>query len=138
MSDNTKPWTAEQLADLNSAWFRGAALRTCDTVSGRRCVALRARPKQQFAPIERIVWGWLGGSADSGVMWCVENDAPRKSRVGLPWSVNELRAVERIKINRIMLPQQLAAQLTDAYIAHLLNREKGELPVVAKPLLGVL
>ncbi len=139
MSDNAKPWTPHQLAAMNEAWFAGRSLRTCDQVSGGRCVALRATHRQQFAPVERIVWGWLGGTDDNGVLWDVNNNTPRAPRDGLPWTEMELKALATIKANREKLAPAKASQLTDAYVAHLLNRTNIVPPFTSpRPSLGLL
>jgi hypothetical protein len=138
MSDNTKPWTPQQLAALNAAWFDGRALRTCDEVSGGRCIALRAKHRNQFAPLDRIVWGWLGGSDANGVLWDVTNATPRAQRDRLPWTEQELVALKTIKVNRVKLSPAKAAHLTDDYIRHLLNRTDIDPPTSTRPSLGML
>jgi hypothetical protein len=137
MSDNATPWTPAQLARLNEAWFAGRALRTCDRVSGDRCVALRGKPEAQFDPLKRIVWGWCGGSADNGVLWDVTNTCPRQDRTGLAFTPNEVDALNTIDQKRKTLPPDKAAALTPEYVQHLLNRRDIERPTT-RPSLGLL
>ena len=118
----TQPWTAEELANFNSAWFSGRSLSHCDNVSGNRCVWLRGRHERMYDPLRRIVWGWAGGSADSGVLWDVNCRAHRPDRTGFPLSEAELDFIALVERKRVEGNNPKIAMLTPDYMAAVLNR----------------
>lgn len=122
MSENTKPWTDTQLANLNQAWFAGYSMRYCDKVSGERCITLRVRHVNIYDPLKRIIWGWAGGSATSGLLWDVNNKGLRADRTGLPLSKAEADFIELIAMKRHQGGNQKLELITPDYMAAVLNR----------------